>query len=165
MRHDVAPGPAVRLDAAHGAVAGAICLEILAELPAWFGIPAANADYAETAERGSLVAYDHEGQAIGITTVVRHFPTAAEIHLMAVRPGWHRQGVGAAMVRQVEAELGAEGVRFLQVKALSPAHPDPGYALTREFYVALGFEPLEEFPDLWGPHDPALQLVKSLPPS
>lgn len=141
-----------------------ICAEILGELPTWFGIPEANADYAATAgAKGSLVASDGS-HPVGITTVVRHFPSAAEVHLMAVRPAWHRRGVGAAMIRRIEADLATGGVRFLQVKTLSPAHPDPGYALTRAFYLALGFEPLEEFADLWGPHNPALQLVKSLPP-
>ena len=30
----------------------------------------------------------------------------------------------------------------------------------RAFYLACGFRPLEEFPTLWGPENPALQLVK-----
>jgi hypothetical protein len=28
------------------------------------------------------------------------------------------------------------------------------------FYYAMGFKPLEVFPELWAPHNPCLQLVK-----
>lgn len=41
--------------------------------------------------------------------------------------------------------------------------PDPNYDKTRLFYLAEGFRPLEEFPTLWDPSNPALQLIKSLP--
>lgn len=48
------------------------------------------------------------------------------------------------------------------MKTLSAAHPDPGYALTRAFNLASGFRPLEEFPTLWDPSNPALQLIKAI---
>jgi hypothetical protein len=59
--------------------------------------------------------------------------------------------------------LTRSGVEFLQVKTLSAAHPDEGYQKTRAFYVACGFHPLQEFPDLWAADQPALQMVKALP--
>lgn len=40
--------------------------------------------------------------------------------------------------------------------------PDPGYVKTRAFYQARGFVSLEVFPTLWGPANPALQMIKSL---
>ena len=55
---------------------------------------------------------------------------------------------------------GCVGVEFLQVKTLSGKHPDEGYKKTRAFYLADGFRPLEEFPNLWGLENPALQLIK-----
>jgi ribosomal protein S18 acetylase RimI-like enzyme len=67
------------------------------------------------------------------------------------------------MLRHLEGRLAAGGVEFLQVKTLSGAHPDPGYAATRAFYLAYGFRPLEEFPTLWDPSNPALQLIKAVP--
>lgn len=36
------------------------------------------------------------------------------------------------------------------------------YAETRAFYRARGYTPLEVFPTLWSPRNPALQLVKVL---
>jgi hypothetical protein len=66
----------------------------------------------------------------------------------------------AGLVRH--SQYAAEGVEFLQVKTLAPGKPDAGYAKTA-FYLAYGFRPLEEFRDLWGADNPALQMIKVVP--
>ena len=91
----------------------------------------------------------------------RHFPEAAEIHLMAVHPSLHRRGIGRLLLRAVEADLRSAGVRWLQVKTLGPSKPSDAYAGTRAFYQAYGFAPLEEIHGLWG-DNPCLVMVKSV---
>ena len=142
--------------------AGAACCEILQQLPTWFGIPEANQHYIDTADASPGVIATLDGDAVGITTVKRHSPYAAEIYLMAVKPAHHRHGVGRRMLERVEHRLAADGFEFLQVKTLSAARPDEGYARTRAFWLACGFRPLEEFPTLWDPRNPALQLIKTV---
>ena len=93
-----------------------------------------------------------------------HSPYAAEIYLMAIKPTFHRHGIGTLMLRRVEAGLVRDGVELLQVKTLSAARVDEGYAKTRAFWLASGFRPLEEFPTLWDPSNAALQLIKTVPP-
>lgn len=135
--------------------------QLLGRLPAWFGIPEANADYVASATRlPGLVAYAGQ-EVVGVLLHRLHFAESAEIHLMAVAPSWHRKGVGRALVAAVEADLGADGCRLLQVKTLGASHPDQGYADTREFYRSVGFLPLEEMADLW-PGTPCLLMVKAL---
>jgi len=141
---------------------GMLCSQILATLPSWFGIEEVNRHYAEVAERSPAIVASVAGQDIGLLVLVRHSRSAAEIHLIAVRPEWHRQGVGRLLVERAEESLAGEGVEFLQVKTLSDRDPDVGYQKTRAFYAACGFRPLEELPTLWGPANPALQLVKAL---
>lgn len=142
----------------------AITAELLRRLPSWFAIPEANAAYAESATRlPGLVARAATGTA-GVLLHRRHFAEAAEIHLMAVSPSWHRRGVGRALVDAVAADLGADGCRLLHVKTLGAEHPDLGYAATRSFYRSVGFLPLEETTDLW-PRHPCLLMVKPLTPS
>ena len=143
--------------------AGRVCAEILALLPTWFGIPDSNADYIATADTHPGVVAHLGPEPVGITTLKRHSPYAAEIYLMAVKPAFHRHGIGQRMVRQVERRLRDDGVEFLQVKTLSASHPDEGYAKTRAFWLACGFRPLEELPTLWDPANPALQLIKTVP--
>ncbi len=99
---------------------------------------------------------------VGLLVVRRHSPFAAEVYVMAVLPRYHRRGIGGKMVIRAEIFLARDGVEFLQVKTLSSSSPDEGYEQTRQFYLAQGFRPLEEFPDLWGRENPALQMIKSI---
>jgi GNAT superfamily N-acetyltransferase len=139
-----------------------ICRRVLATLPTWFGLPESVEDYVAKANEHPTVVASVGGDDIGILTLVVHTPYAAEVYVMGVRPEHHRHGVGRQMLAVAETWLRERDIEYLQVKTLSPRHPDPGYAKTREFYFAVGFRPLEEFPDLWQPENPALQMVKTL---
>ncbi len=139
---------------------GPVCRQILGALPHWFGIPGSVETYVAMADRSPTVIASRQGEDVGIVTVIRHGPHSAEIYVMAVTPALHRQGIGGAMLRYVEASLAGDGVEFLQVKTLSASSPDEGYEKTRAFYLAHGFRTLEELPDLWGPDNPAVLLVK-----
>ena len=136
---------------------------LLRLLPEWFGIEEAIQHYVADARTKTtyLAAVSDAEAPVGAMLVTRHFPGAAEIHLIAVAPAHHRRGVGRALVAALERDLVADGVSLLQVKTLGPARPDAGYDRTRAFYVALGFEPLEEIHGLW-PGNPCLIMVKPL---
>lgn len=141
---------------------GATCAAILSTLPQWFGIAEADTHYVDSAERAECLVASLDGLDVGILQATRHNPLAAEIHLMAVTAQRRGAGVGTTLLRRIEDVLRAEDVVFLQVKTLSQRRPDESYASTRAFYRRRGFTPLEEFPELWGPQNPALQLVKTL---
>jgi GNAT superfamily N-acetyltransferase len=142
---------------------GPLCQEILAALPTWFGLPDSVADYVAVADANPTVVATLERRDVGLLTLVVHTPYAAEVYVMGVHPEHHRQGAGAAMLATAETWLAGRDIEYLQVKTLSPRHPDPGYAKTRAFYHDRGFRPLQEFPELWSPDQPALQLVKTVP--
>jgi GNAT superfamily N-acetyltransferase len=146
---------------------------LLRSLPGWFGIESSIVEYvAKAHELPTYLAWPGKGspaggrerQPVGVLLAARHFPESAEIYLMAVEPSLHRQGIGRALVEALEAELIADGVELLQVKTLGPSCPDAGYDQTRQFYLSMGFRPLEEIPDLW-PENPCLVMVKPLPPT
>lgn len=145
---------------------GETCRSVLAALPHWFGFPASVEDYVAAAETNPTVVASLGGRRVGILTLVTHTPYAAEVSVMGVLPEHHRHGIGAAMLAQAQSWLAQRDIEYLQVKTLSPRREDEGYARTRAFYLAQGFRPLEEFPNLWSPDQPALQMVKTvrLPP-
>jgi ribosomal protein S18 acetylase RimI-like enzyme len=138
---------------------------MLRSLPEWFGIEPSIVGYVESAK--DLPTYlarptGPDGKPpVGVLLAARHFPGAAEIHVLAVDRSMHRSGVGRALVEALERDLIADGVRLLQVKTLGPSFPDTNYAKTRLFYEAMGFAPLEELHDLW-PGNPCLLLIKVL---
>ena len=137
-----------------------VCASILRSLPAWFGIEEATEQYIEDTDRLPTWLAWAGSEVVGFLTIRQHSEHAAEIHVMGVRPDMHRRGVGRVLVQRVEADLRGNGIEYLQVKTLSPSHPDENYAKTRQFYLAMGFRPLEEFPELWGTANPCLQMVK-----
>jgi GNAT superfamily N-acetyltransferase len=142
--------------------AGEICGRLLALVPEWFGLPEANQRHRAIAETHPNVVAHAGDDPVGLLTLIRHSPHAAEIHLMVVHRAWHRRGIGRRLLAAVEERLRVEGVAFLQVKTLSASCADEGYARTRRFYDAMGFVVLEEMPDLWGPSNPATILIKAI---
>ena len=142
---------------------GARCEAVLRSLPAWFGIEEAILSYREAIDSlDTFLAERADGELVGFMSVKRHFEKSAELYVLAVLEECHRQGVGRELFEASAAFCRRAGVEFLQVKTLSSARECDAYAKTRRFYEALGFVPLEEFPSLWGPANPALQLIRSI---
>ena len=139
---------------------GEVCRQVLAALPTWFGIPESVDDYIAVAEANPTVVASVDGRDAGLLTLVLHNEYSAEIYVMGVRAEHHRRGIGRTMLGAAESWLAGRGVEFLQVKTLSARRDDAGYAKTRAFYEGSGFRPLQEFPELWGPDNPALQMIK-----
>ncbi|MFC4629021.1 GNAT family N-acetyltransferase [Promicromonospora alba] len=158
-----------RSDAAH---------DILGELPEWFGIDRFTHEYVEAAAKfpnyvavaapeSPAPAIEADGgkipseDVLGVLLVDQRYPTSAEVHLLAVRRKHHRAGIGRTLMRRVEDDLRAQGVRLLSVKTFGPSASDPDFDRTRAFYTACGFHPVEEFPDLWA-DNPCMLMVKAL---
>jgi ribosomal protein S18 acetylase RimI-like enzyme len=139
----------------------AVCEVILRSVPDWFGIEEALVKYVEETAKYPTSLAMVDGVEVGFISLHLHFPRAAEVHCMAIRPEFHRRGIGRAMIQFAERELAAKRVEYLQVKTLGPSRPSEFYEQTRRFYEAVGFVPVEEFPTLWG-RNPCLQLVKRI---
>jgi ribosomal protein S18 acetylase RimI-like enzyme len=134
-------------------------------LPEWFGIEEYTQQYIKDIESLPTWLALIGDQVVGFLAIHEHYPQAAEIHTIGVRPELHRQGTGRALVQAAENYLRQRGGAYLQVKTLSPSRPDERYASTRSFYAAMGFQPLEEFPELWEPGNPCLQMIKHIAPA
>ncbi len=138
------------------------CNSILRSLPLWFGIESAIVDYVkDVSTMDTWVAYQND-EVIGFISINKHFPESAEIHVVGILQSFHRKGIGHQLVDAAENSLRNEGFRFLTVKTLSESRANDEYNKTRQFYLKMGFTPLEEFKTLWGEHNPCLFLVKSL---
>jgi GNAT superfamily N-acetyltransferase len=141
---------------------GKVCGAIIDSLPEWFGMPESNAQYVRDIDGlPTFIAFD-EGQAIGFVTAKLNNVYTAELVVMGVLPDFQHQGIGRALLIQMEAYLRRSHVEYIHVKTLGPSHPDPYYAETRYFYHAVGFRPLEEFKGIWNEDNPCLIMVKAL---
>lgn len=138
----------------------AVSRRILDELPQWFGIEEAKEAYARAARDLPMFACMVDAKAVGFLTLKVHNEFTAELHSMGILPQWQRHGFGAHLVHRAERYAKEKGMRFLTVKTLAPNKVDENYGATRQFYRTAGFVPLEELPDLWGPNNPCLLMIK-----
>jgi GNAT superfamily N-acetyltransferase len=138
------------------------CEAILRTLPMWFGIEHALRMYVEDTTRLPTFAFEDGERLVGFLTLREHFSTAWEVHCMAIEANARGRGLGSTLLAHSEKWLSERGVEFLQVKTVAATSSSPEYAQTRKFYEARGFTPLEIFPELWNPLNPALQCVKRL---
>ena len=145
-------GPDLRLEAE--------CQAVLRSLPLWFGIEESLLMYARDTARLPTFAVTEAGALVAFLTLAEHFPESWEVHCMAVLADARNRGLGTRLLSHAEHWLAKAGVKFLQVKTVAAASSSREYAETRQFYIARGFTPLEVFPTLWAPQNPALQLVK-----
>jgi GNAT superfamily N-acetyltransferase len=139
------------------------CEAVLRTLPKWFGIEPALLMYArDSGQLPTFATVGESGLISAFITLRQHFPEAWEVHCMAVRAELRSGGLGSRLLAHAEDWLTAKGVRYLQVKTVAATSASAAYAQTREFYSRRGFAPLEVFPELWDPHNPALQCIKLL---
>ncbi len=78
---------------------------------------------------------------------------------MGIDKHFHHQGLGTFLVN---VSLRNKGAEFLTAMTLDQSRPDKAYAKTRQFYMAMGFRPLEVFPTLWDEENPCLFMAKYL---
>ena len=139
-----------------------ICNAILRALPNWFGNEPAIVDYtAQVRDIPFLSAYI-DGAPIGFVAIKEHNPYTAEVCVMGIITDHHRQGIGREMIHWCEEYCLSSGKEFLTVKTLDESGASKSYDKTRQFYLALGFRPLEVFPLHWDKDNPCLFMVKCI---
>jgi Acetyltransferases len=140
----------------------AICNAILRALPSWFGIEESIVEYVNDSKEMPFYAAFDGDKPVGFVAVKVHNQYTAEVCVMGVLEEYHRRGVGKALINWCEDYCRATGRGFLTVKTLDEAHPDEGYKRTRQFYLGMGFRPLEVFPTLWDEANPCLFMAKTV---
>ncbi|MCJ7621972.1 MAG: GNAT family N-acetyltransferase, partial [Anaerolineaceae bacterium] len=128
----------------------------------WFGIEESILQYSTEIEHLPTFLLRASNNVLGFLSLKQHNPYSAEIHVMGIQPEFHRRGFGKSLLNAAQEWLQHQGVEYLLVKTLGPSNDDPNYAKTREFYLVMGFRPLEELPQIWDEHNPCLILVKRI---
>jgi predicted N-acetyltransferase YhbS len=144
---------------------GDVVRTLLDELPEWFGIEQANADYVRLAQRSPGFVALMDARGVGALVLDRVAPDprqqAVEVAVLAVAPDLHRMGIGGRLMDAAETFARSAGAAMTYVKTLGPSDADPYYAQTRAFYAARGYVPIEEFTGVW-PDNPCLVMAKPL---
>lgn len=135
-----------------------LCETLLRMNPDHFGIEESILDYIDSSQKLTVLAYDQRGF---IVLDILH-PGVMDIHVMAIDPHYHRQGIGSCLIQAALFEARRRGCHLLTVKTLDAKHPSIAYRNTRQFYQAMGFQALETFPTYWNVENPCLMMTISV---
>ena len=140
----------------------AICRRVLESLPEWFGIQSSIDDYCETVRSHMFWAVFNNAQAIAFLSLLEHNTHTSEIEVMGVLVEYHRQGIGKMLVDAAERYCAEHSNTFMLVKTLDFSSDYEPYARTREFYIAVGFLPLQMLKGYWDEDNPCLLMGKCI---
>ena len=139
-----------------------ICIEILRDLPEWFGIEASLLEYIQGVEDKEFYTALVKGRNVGFFSVKTINDSTAELYVNGILREFHRQGVGRRFIQRIEEDLRRKGFKLLMVKTIGESLSNLPYSKTRSFYRSMGFLPLEEIEEIWGTDNPCLIMVKPL---
>ena len=121
----------------------------------------------ERVERGlasgyHFIFFEEAGRLIGYACwgPIGGAPGRFDLYWIVVRPARQRTGLGQAIIREVEAAIGAAGGVRIYVETSGR----PQYAATRAFYRARGYRKVAELPHFYAEGDAKIILVKELSP-
>ena len=138
-----------------------IARAILIRLPDWFGVPESTQGYIEGVRDKPFWA-DYDGDIPrGFISLKETSPATAEIYVMGVLPEHHRGGSGELLYHAFEEYAKGIGYSFVQVKTVKHGVWD-SYDKTNAFYIAMGFQELECFPNFWDEKNPCMIYIKAI---
>lgn len=140
-----------------------LCESVLRALPKWFGIEEAVQNYVEGVADTFFLKLQVGDLPLGFMSIIDHNEFTSEIYVMGLYKEFHGRGLGRMLLSRAEVLLSKDQKQFLTVKTLGDSFKDEGYERTKKFYRAMGFYPLEESNEIWGPNCPCLIMLKLLP--
>ena len=134
---------------------------ILEDLPEWFGLPESTKEYVTESKEKPFIVAKVCDEAAGFIVLTETSRDCAEIYVMGVRKKYHRLGIGRKLNEAYETLARENGYTYSQVKTVATGHYDT-YDQTNQFYLTVGYKPLEIFPTLWDEWNPCQVYVKYL---
>jgi GNAT superfamily N-acetyltransferase len=133
---------------------------ILRELPHWFELESAVAEYVDGVKDKPFFAAKLGDKVVGFVSVEDHNEHSSEIYVMGVLPENRGGGVGGKLVERIWNRNVELGKKFLFVKTLDEPAKDKFYEETRQFYLKMGFLPLFSTTEIWDENNPCLVMLK-----
>jgi GNAT superfamily N-acetyltransferase len=137
-----------------------ITRQILCELPHWFGLESAVAEYVDGVRGKPFFVAKLGDEVVGFVSVEDHNKYSSEIYVMGVLPANRGGGVGGKLVEHIWNRNVELGKKFLFVKTLDESAKDKFYEETRRFYLKMGFLPLFSATEIWDEENPCLVMLK-----
>jgi len=135
---------------------------ILRGLPEWFGQEDSLIEYVKTVGDHPFFGAFENDECIGFFSGIIHHEQTGDVYVCGINSKHHRKGLEQKLYQELEQYFIKKGCEHVMVKTLSSLHPNKHYALTRNFYEAMGFKEFYTNHEMWGKECPCLIMVKSL---
>jgi GNAT superfamily N-acetyltransferase len=138
-----------------------ICSGIVDNLPEWFDAEGRK-DYPEGVKETLFFACFDGEKSVGFISIKENNKFTSEIYVIGVLKEQQGKKVGQALLDEACARLVGQGKKLLAVKTLDASAGYAPYDLTRKFYLANGFIPVDCYPKIWNEENPCLIMGKIL---
>ena len=132
----------IQIEKITGELAQALCQTFTEELPEYFGLPEANEHYAIGVAKRINFAAKKDDNYIGLISIDFPYSNNANIYWMAVKPSFHRQGIGKQLIDTACHFAITQTAKTITVETLSPSESEDNYLKTYRFYQSVGFKAL-----------------------
>lgn len=119
-----------------------LCRTITKDLPEYFGLPECNETYAKGVREHVNFAIKHEGNFVGLLSLVFPYPQTGQIYWMGILKQHQGKGLGQALIQTAAHFSKLKRAKLLTVETLSKQVSDDNYLKTYRFYESQGFQPL-----------------------
>jgi GNAT superfamily N-acetyltransferase len=123
-------------------IAEALCRQITADLPEYFGLSEANEQYFAGVLARENFAAIIAGKYAGLLSLDFPYPGNSNIYWMAVLREYQGHGVGSKLLSHAYKFANDHNASTMTVETLAPQEADENYLKTYKFYEASGFKPL-----------------------
>src|SRR5699024_2945041 len=137
-----------------------ITMEVLYDLPEWFGLSESTNEYIHHARKQPFWAAKLQKKILGFISMKETSVNCAEIYCMGVKKDFHGKGTGSLLIEALE-KFASQEYNYLQVKTVDEGHYKE-YDQTVSFYKKMGFKKLEVFTTLWDEWNPCLIMIKKI---
>ncbi|WP_160688050.1 GNAT family N-acetyltransferase [Clostridium sp. C2-6-12] len=138
-----------------------IAMEILSDLPEWFGLPESTQEYINCSKEMPFWADIENKKVRGFITLKETSPYTVELYVMGVLKEFHRNKIGYNLFNAFYEYSKNQGYLYMQVKTVKEGCYEE-YDKTIGFYKKLGFKELECFPTLWDEWNPCQIFIMSI---
>lgn len=139
-----------------------ITLNILQQLSAWFGQEDSINEYVANVSDCTFIVYKNtDGEVVGFYALKLTSDVVLEIYVCGILETYHRKGIGSAMFEEVVMNAKNNNYKYIQVKTVQSGLYTE-YDKTNLFYISLGFDRFEVFPNLWDEHNPCQIYIYSV---
>ncbi|MCL2006986.1 MAG: GNAT family N-acetyltransferase [Treponema sp.] len=136
--------------------------KILRSLPEWFGIEESLIEYVNTVSQYPFIAAFDNEDCIGFFSGKIHYNRTGDIYVCGIDPNYQGKGIGTLLYRELENYFLKNKCEYVIVKTLSEIAQDENYAMTKKFYIKIGFKELITLTEMWDHNNPCLIMIKKI---